>query len=94
MHESLDHHITPLSKLLEPVGRSLTPDVARKLVTLRADPTVQERLDELADKSTEGILTDDEHSEYEAYIHAIDFISILQVQARRLLKNTQPTGAA
>ena len=94
MHESLSQHTTPLARLLEPVGRSLTPDVARELVNLRADPTVQERLDELADKSTEGTLTDDERSEYETYIHAIDFISVLQAQARRLLKNTQPTGTA
>jgi uncharacterized protein YnzC (UPF0291/DUF896 family) len=61
-------------------------------VNLRADPAVQERLDELADKSTEGTLTDDERAEYESYIHAIDFISVLQAQARRLLKNTTPTG--
>jgi uncharacterized protein YnzC (UPF0291/DUF896 family) len=92
MQQNLDHPITPLAKLLDPVGRSLTPDVARALVNLRADPAVQERLDELADKSTEGTLTDDERAEYESYIHAIDFISVLQAQARRLLKNTTPTG--
>lgn len=94
MKENLDYQTTPLAKLLEPVGRSLTPDVARELVNLRADPAVQERLDGLADKSTEGTLTEDERAEYETYIHAIDFISVLQAQARRLLKNTSTTDTA
>jgi uncharacterized protein YnzC (UPF0291/DUF896 family) len=92
MHGYLDHQTTPLAKLLEPISRSFTPEVARELVTLRTDPAIQARLDELADKSTEGTLTEDELTEYETYIHAIDFISILQAQARRLLNNTPTTS--
>ena len=93
MYEHTEPHSTPLARLLEPVGRCLTPDVARELVNLRADPAMQERLDELADKSTEGTLTDDEREEYETYVHAIDFIAILQAQARNLLNgNIQPHG--
>jgi hypothetical protein len=89
MSSSAKHHPTTLlAKLLEPVGRCLTPDVARELVNLRVDLAVQERLDELADKSTEGTLTNDERAEYETYVHALNFISVLQAQARRLLKNT------
>jgi uncharacterized protein YnzC (UPF0291/DUF896 family) len=94
MDENLTHQTTPLAKLLAPLGRSLTPEVARALIHLRADSAVQERLDELADKSTEGTLTNDERAEYEIYIHAIDFISVLQTQARRLLKNIPTTDTA
>jgi hypothetical protein len=75
-----------LARLLEPIGRCLTPEVAEALVNLRADPSVQARIDELADKCTDGTLTAVEQSEYETFIHAIDFIAVLQAQARSLLE--------
>ena len=74
-----------LDRLLEPVSRCLTPEAARQLVALRADPQFQERLDILADKCTEGLLTPDEREEYETYVRAIHIIAILQAKARKLL---------
>ncbi|MGH8568320.1 MAG: hypothetical protein ACREXU_09945 [Gammaproteobacteria bacterium] len=68
----------------------MTPQVAHGFLNLRADAAMQERLDELADKSTAGTLTDAERVEYEVYVHAIDFIAILQVHARRLLAEVSP----
>lgn len=76
-----------LDRLLEPVSRCLTPEAARQLVALRADPQVQERIDLLADRCTEGLLTADEREEYETYVRAIHIISILQAKARKLLAN-------
>ena len=77
--------MTILSHLLEPVGRCFTPEVAQAVVDLRADPAVQARLEDLADKSTQDSLSEDERTEYETHIHAIDFIAVLQSQARRIL---------
>jgi len=77
-----------LDRLLTPVGDCLTPDVARHLVDLHADAEVQARLEALADKSTEGQLSADERAEYETAVAAIEFISVLQAQARRLLRQT------
>ena len=74
-----------LDRLLDPISRCLTKDVARQLVDLRADPALQERLDILADKNTEGELSPEEHAEYETYVRALDFVAILQAKARRLL---------
>jgi hypothetical protein len=74
-----------LDRMLDPVGRCLTPDSARQLVALRADPTDQARIDELADKSTEGQLSPEERAEYEFYIAANNVIAILQAKARRVL---------
>jgi hypothetical protein len=84
---SLTHEPTAiaLERLLEPVTHCLTPEVARRLVELRADSAIQERLDVLADKNTEGELSPDERAEYETYVRALDFIAILQAKARRLL---------
>jgi hypothetical protein len=74
-----------LERLLDPISHCLTPEVARRLVELRADSAIQERLDVLADKNTEGELSPDERAEYETYVRALDFIAILQAKARRLL---------
>lgn len=77
-----------LNGLLDPVGRILTPDVARDLVSLRFDGKARMRIDRLARKCNEGKLTEAERREYEIYVFAIDFIAILQAKARALLKRS------
>ncbi len=75
-----------LDQLLDPVGQCLTPAVAARIAALRADPRTQRRVDELAEKNSEGKLTPREEAEYEAYVEALDVIAILQAQARKALK--------
>ena len=65
--------------------RCFTPDVARQIAALRADPGLQARLDDLANKANEGELTQHDREQYEAYVEAIDLISILQAKARKIL---------
>ena len=77
-----------LDDLLDPVCRCLTPEVAARIVGLRASPQVQQKLDELAEKSSEGTLTDLERSEYETYIRAINFIGLLQAKSRLLISTS------
>jgi hypothetical protein len=77
-----------LGRLFDPLARILTPEVARKLVRLRFDAKAQAHIDKLARKCNEGELSDDERREYETYVHAIDFIAILQAKARALLKHS------
>ena len=79
-----------LDRLVEPVARTLTPDVARALVQLRADAELQAQMDELAQKCNEGKLTPEERDEYETSIRFGNFIAILQAKARALLKH-QPS---
>jgi hypothetical protein len=76
---------SPLDRLLDPVAKCLTPDVARRLVALRADPETQARIDDLASKANEGTLSSVERVEYEGYVEAIDVVSILQAKARKIL---------
>ena len=52
-----------MAKLLEPLASCLTPEVAQQVVALRADPEVQARLDDLADKANEGRLSAEESQE-------------------------------
>jgi hypothetical protein len=61
------------------------PDKVQAVLGFRPAPELQERIDELAGKSTEGQLTDAERAEYEGYARANKFVAILQRQARHLL---------
>jgi hypothetical protein len=78
-----------LDRLLDPVGQLLTPEVAQRLVDYRFDAKAQAHIDKLARKCNDGRLTDVERREYETYVHAIDFIAILQAKARLLLNRSQ-----
>lgn len=79
---------TVLDELIEPVARCFTPEVARRIVSLRASADLQSRLDELADKCVEGTLTAEEHERYESYVRGMNFIGVLQTSARAQLAAT------
>jgi hypothetical protein len=49
------------------------------------DPETNERIEDLAEKSTAGELSPAERAEYQSYVSAIDFVSVLQAKARALL---------
>ena len=75
-----------LDRILDPLLVVLTPEVAEKVVKLQADDQLQARLDELADKSNEGELTEEERREYDAYLRGLTMISVFQTKARALLR--------
>jgi hypothetical protein len=64
---------------------SLTPEVARALVGLRADAKLQAEIEELRRKANEGTLTAEEDTKYKDFVEAADVISILQAKARHFL---------
>jgi hypothetical protein len=74
-----------LERVLAAVGQCLDRQSAESLLRLRADTEMQGRIEELADKCTEGRLTPEERDEYEAMIRVGNFVAILQAKARRLL---------
>jgi hypothetical protein len=75
-----------LDRLLDPVGRCLSPRAARELAGLRADEEAQMRVRELAEKCNEGTLSAEERVEYESYVMAAHVVAILQAKARGRLK--------
>jgi hypothetical protein len=77
---------TVLDGLLDPLGRCLDAESARRIVEFRVSPPVQQRIDTLAERANEGVLNSDETSEYEALVSAADFISILKLKAREHLR--------
>ncbi len=90
---SASQDIAVLERLLDPIRSNLTPSAARELVALRADQVTQARLEELADKCTEGRLTDAEQREYDAYVKALDFVGVLQAKARAVLMVSENSKA-
>ena len=83
MHISANSAV--LDELIEPVASCFTPEVARRIVNLRASADLQSKLDELADKCSEGLLTAEEHQQYESYVRGMNFIGVLQASARAQL---------
>jgi hypothetical protein len=76
--DSMNHGPSTLDRLVEPMVRTFTPEVARSLIQLRADPELQARMDELAEKCNEGRLTPEEREEYETSIRFANYLAIIQ----------------
>lgn len=75
-----------LDRIFEPLLSALTPEVAERVAALHADEKLQTRLDELADKSNEGELTNEEASEYDAYLQGLTVVSVFQARAKAMLR--------
>ena len=74
-----------LDRLLDPVRDCLTPEVARRILALRADPVTQAKLDEYAEKNAAGTITPAELDEYDAMVLAGNLIAVLQAKARAVV---------
>jgi hypothetical protein len=83
----MDADATALDGLLDPLSRCLDAVSAQRVAEFRVDPAVQARVDILAQRANEGMLSDEERAEYEAFINAADFISILKLKVQRQLKS-------
>ncbi len=79
------NRINVLDHFLDPFGALFTPEVAQRVAAFRVDDATQARIDALADKCTAGQLTGAEGEEYDTYLMAIDFITVLQAKARTVL---------
>ena len=73
-----------LTESLDPLGECMTPEVARRVIDLRAPPEASARMQLLASKSSLGSLTMAEREEYESCVAAGTFIAILQAKARKM----------
>lgn len=68
--------VSPLLQLLLPGKEDL-------IMASVPDQRLQDRIDQLAGKSTEGELTEEERAEYEGYIRANKFIALMMREAKR-----------
>ena len=69
---------------IRPMLEIVLPGKADEVIGFQADPDLQARIEELARKSTEGELTEDERAEYAGYVRANKFVAILKRQAKQI----------
>jgi hypothetical protein len=74
-----------LDRMLDPLSRCFDAESAKRVSELSVDPVVQARVDVLAERANEGLITPEEQAEYEAYINVDDFVSILKLKTKRHL---------
>lgn len=74
-----------LDRMLDPLSRCLDAGSAKRVCELSIDPIVQARVDALAERANEGLLTAEERAEYEVYINFDDFLSILKMKTKHHL---------
>ncbi|HEV7226114.1 MAG TPA: hypothetical protein VGN42_25630 [Pirellulales bacterium] len=74
-----------LDRFLDPITECLTPDVAERILKSRPDSRLQARIDQLADKANNGLLSDGERDEYRDIVEAIDVVGIIKAKARAAL---------
>ncbi|MGV3660665.1 MAG: hypothetical protein ACO1TE_10790 [Prosthecobacter sp.] len=69
---------------VHPLLQLLLPGKEEAVLAAEPDQTLRQRIEELASKSTEGELTEDERDEYEGYVRANKFVATMRRQARRM----------
>jgi hypothetical protein len=80
MRQSVD---TTLGKFVDHLIRGFTPELAKYFAELpKPNPEFQARLDALAEKANEGILSPEEAKEYDKYVEYMDFIALMRLKAR------------
>lgn len=77
-----------LEELIAALADCLTPDSARRVIALKADPRLQERVDDLAARHSQGLLAPEEHAEYGSYVSYSTVVAILKSKARQLLASS------
>jgi len=74
-----------LTSYLEPLAEELTPQQARKILSIKPTDRLVDRVQLLAARANSGTLTEQERAEYEYYIDVDDAIGLLKAKARSLL---------
>jgi uncharacterized protein YnzC (UPF0291/DUF896 family) len=67
----------------------MSPELARKIVALAFEESDVRRMNELAEKSRDGTLTEDERDELAEYLRTGDVLALMQSRARRVLNDQQ-----
>ena len=74
-----------LCNIVAPNVGNLSAEVACAVLKMRLDETMIARLDELAEKNRQGIITEPERDEMRTYARVGDFLNLLHAKARRSL---------
>lgn len=73
--------------MLDPLTDAMPAEFARMLISLKADPQTEARIQDLRRRANSGVISVEDDQEYKSLIEAIDFLSVLQSKARRALSH-------
>lgn len=74
---------TAFQRGVSPILQLLLRGKEDLIMASEPDRSLRDRIDQLASKSTEGELTDEEQAEYDGYIRANKFIALMMQEAKR-----------
>ena len=74
---------TAFQRGVSPILQLLLRGKEDLIIAYEPDRSLRDRIDQLASKSTEGELTEEERAEYEGYVRANKFIALMMREAKR-----------
>jgi hypothetical protein len=74
------------ARVIEPDKNGLSPEAARSILDLGFSEGDRSRMNELAKKNQEGLLSEEERQELEGYVKVGDVLSLLHLKARKSLQ--------
>ncbi len=81
------------ARLIDSQPETLTVDTARYLLRFGLGEIDQSRLQELAERSQAGTLSDEEGREFDSYLHVGNLLAVMQSKARQVLSRSESTPA-
>lgn len=81
------HVMNAMESMLACVTDTLEVSALKALVEMRASAEAAERMQWLAERANEGLLTEEERHEYDSAISFGNFLGLLQSKARLKLKS-------
>lgn len=79
-------------RVIESTTDRLLPEAAAAILRFDFRETDHRRIAELAEKSNEGLLTEDERTEYDNYVRIGNVLALIQSMARLALKHEVRTA--
>jgi len=74
------------ARLIESQNGELAPEAAKYLLTLHFGEKDQARVQDLAGRSQEGTLSEDEAREFDSYLHIGNLLAVMQSKARLVIE--------
>ena len=87
---SPNHEAHIWARLMQAQREDPSREVARYLLSMGFEESDRERMQQLADRSESGTLTDEERAEFDGYLHVGNLLAVIQSKARAALQRGSP----
>jgi hypothetical protein len=81
------------TRIVQPDEDLLSPAAAESLLRLKFAEQDIARMNDLAEKNRQGLLTEEERKDLESYVRVGDILTLLHLKARRAMDRRPRTGS-